>query len=206
MGMCLGSSVERKTQQYQSGKWCPQCSRERLSEKFRRKDGIAFYTELAKSRGGKLISSVEPKNAQQHLEWECAKGHRWRAKIINVQNGRWCPQCSSGVGERICRIYFEELFGHPFPSCWPEWLTIEGTRRQLDGYCEDLKLAFEHQGQQHRKIGTGRFSRRTVEDETRWDLKKITLCRERGATLLQIPEIPQLIVGSIDCTIGNLSQ
>ena len=189
----LGHQWSAKPTNIKSGRWCPLCKLEKLSEKFRRKDAIACYAELAESRGGKLVSTVEPKNAHQQLEWECARGHRWRAKTINVQNGRWCPQCSSGIGERICRVYFEELFQHPFPSQWPEWLIIEGTRRQLDGYCEDLKLAFEHQGQQHyRKIAGGKFTRRTVEEETRCDLQKIALCRERGVTLLQIPEIPQL--------------
>lgn len=45
----------------------------------------------------------------------------------------------------------EFLFGQPFPTVRPAWLTMPGYVHpsELDGYCESLGLAFEFQGNQH---------------------------------------------------------
>ena len=164
-----------------------------LSDRFRRKDSLAFYSSLAAEKGGKLLTAEEPKNSHQMLEWECARSHRWKAKANNIQNGKWCPTCSSGIGERICRIYFETLWGESFPSTWPDWLQRKGKRRQLDGYCEKLGIAFEHQGQQHyKKMKGSKFQRVTVERQIEEDRYKMEVCTSRNVRLFQIPEIPTL--------------
>jgi hypothetical protein len=176
-----------------SGRGCPECKKETLSERFRRKGSLAFFGKIAEDRGGSLLSTDEPKNSNEVLFWECARGHRWRAKASNVQNGKWCPECSGGRGERICRAYFEDLFGQPFPSMWPDWLVISGSRRQLDGYCDSLKLAFEHQGEQHyRDLGSVFRSKHSLAARQKVDEMKEELCRNRGVLLIQIPEVPRL--------------
>jgi hypothetical protein len=176
-----------------SGRWCPKCRNEKLSEKFRRTDALSLFRDVAASRGGKVLTTTAPRNDNQLIEWQCARGHKWRAKPNNILNGKWCPECSVGVGERICRLYFEQLFGQPFPCTWPEWLIIGGTRRELDGFCDQLGLAFEHQGQQHfRKVARFRVDDASLERGKRVDEAKINLCRKHGVTLIQIPEIPTL--------------
>ena len=176
-----------------SGRWCPVCKLENLSAHFRRKDSLEFYAAIASSRGGRVLTVEEPRNAQQKLLWECARGHRWLAKANNVQNGKWCPTCSTGYGERICRVYFEDLFSQPFPSTWPNWLIINGTRRQLDGYCPQIRLAFEHQGEQHYKklLGTY-FARTSLLHRKKVDREKMRLCHENGVKLIQVPGIPTM--------------
>ena len=189
----LGHRWKAKPSNVGSGRWCPVCKGEILSARFRRKASISFYDSIAESRGGKLLTVDEPRNSHQALLWQCARGHRWKAKANNIQNGKWCPTCSSGYGERICRAYFEDLFCRNFPSTWPEWLVIKGTRRQLDGYCPELGLSFEHQGEQHYSEMLGsHFARTPLSHRKAVDRRKIVLCRRNGVKLIQVPEIPRL--------------
>ena len=183
-----GHRWRAKPSNIKSGRWCPICRGEELSDKFRRTDALKFYREIAESRGGRLLTDSEPKNAQQSLKWECARGHRWLAKANSIHNGRWCPNCSGGVGERICRVYFEVLFGHSFPSTWPEWLIIHDTRRQLDGSCSELKLAFEHQGEQHySELAGSHFARNPLSIRQEVDRQQVDLCQKHGVTLIRVP-------------------
>ncbi len=175
------------------GRWCPECKYADLSDRFRRKGALAYYASIAEERGGRLLSDEEPRNALQKLRWRCARGHEWLAKPNSIQTGRWCPICSSGYGERICRVYFEALFSAKFPSSWPEWLVVRGTRRQLDGYCADLGLAFEHQGGQHYdELHGSQFARVPLAVRKSVDRRKVVLCARNGVKLIQIPEVPRL--------------
>jgi thiol-disulfide isomerase/thioredoxin len=62
---------------------------------------------------------------------------------------------------------------------------------ELDGYCQPLKIAFEHQGEQH-------YTTKSHLIRSKHDLSKIKLhdklkrklCKERDVVLIQIPEIP----------------
>jgi len=148
-----GHVWEAKPTNIKSGKWCPECRYEKLSKRFRTKNALKKYAAIAKERGGFLLTRKAQKNASSYAKWKCRQGYVFLAKINNVINGRWCRTCSSGRGERIVRSVFEQAFSAPFPSSWPDWLNFKGTRRQLDGYNERLKLAFEHQGFQHYRPG-----------------------------------------------------
>jgi Zn finger protein HypA/HybF involved in hydrogenase expression len=55
---------------------------------------------IALERSGKLISE-KYLGIFEHLEWECVKGHRFKAAPNNVKNsGSWCPKCL-GRGRNI---------------------------------------------------------------------------------------------------------
>jgi hypothetical protein len=60
---------------------------------------------------------------------------------------------------------------------------------ELDGYCEELKIAFEYNGIHHYKPHENNFRggnamfQRTIEN----DALKTKLCAERGVTLVVIP-------------------
>ena len=66
---------------------------ERLKEKGMTRgdtyDEAHHNLEAAKRRGGRCLST-RYLNKDQKLEWECAKGHRWRAALSNIrQHGTW---------------------------------------------------------------------------------------------------------------------
>jgi len=155
---------------------------------------IEQMQEAAKQRGGKCLSTTY-KTRKHHLKWECSMGHQWETTYNSIHRGSWCPICSSGLYERICRCYFEQLFKTPFPNTKPLWLkNSRGNQMELDGYSEKLKLAFEHQGEQHystkSKFASTKEELKQRQDD---DKKKKELCKDNGMLLICIPEVNKRI-------------
>jgi hypothetical protein len=69
-----------------SGSWCPRCAgTKRLT--------IGEMRRLAKRKSG-LCLSTEYINAWTHLDWQCVKGHTWKAVPVSIKHGgTWCPYC-----------------------------------------------------------------------------------------------------------------
>lgn len=164
-----------------AGHWCGKCSE-------KEKHTLLDAQKLAESRGGKCLSKKYISSRAELMIWKCKEGHVWKASYDNVNRGTWCRICAKGINERICRLFFEKLFGKKFPSLFPKWLVnSNGYKMELDGYCEDLKIAFEYQGQQHYKdtpyfnSGSG-FAKRK-----KYDIEKKKLCKKHGVVLFEIP-------------------
>jgi len=169
------------------GKWCPHCGGSFPLN-------INILKEVAEKRGGKCLSP-EYTNANAWYLWQCSEGHTWKAKYGNIYSGNWCKQCIGSTGERICRIFFEQIFKKEFPSVFPEWLKNKSGRRlQLDGFNEELKIAFEHQGEQHFKKTTI-YSKddKSLHQRIKYDNIKRNRCKEKGITLIEVPEINKKI-------------
>ena len=67
------------------GSWCPECALERnRGPGVREPLTIEEMQDIAKRLGGRCLSRTYT-NAQTHLLWECAKGHRWEAKPCNTK-------------------------------------------------------------------------------------------------------------------------
>jgi hypothetical protein len=166
------------------GSWCPHCAGNIKST-------IKEMRLLAESRDGKCLSSRFV-NAHEKLLWECANEHTWKARPHHVRNGSWCPECSSGLGERICREFFEQIFEKEFPRSFPEWLVNnKGNQMELDGYCQSLGLAFEHHGEQHYTTKTKFIkSERILRERQEDDEIRRKLCTRQGIVLIELPEIP----------------
>lgn len=165
-----------------AGTWCPHCAGAiKLS--------LKAMQETALSMGGECLST-EYSNSDEKLLWRCAAGHTWRAVAYHVRAGHWCPICMAGNSERICKDIFEQLFGKPFLRARPSWLlNSRGKKMELDGYCEELKLAFEYQGVQHFRHNDF-FHRGGVKDldqRKQDDYLKVRLCHEHGVHLVVIP-------------------
>lgn len=183
-----GHEWEANSNSIKSGTWCAVCSGSA-------KGTIGEMRKVAGQRAGKCLSSTYVSN-RKRLLWECKYGHQWKAAPSNVvSRGQWCPECASGLGERICRLYFEHLFEQPFPKSHPSWL--RGRKDypwELDGYNESLGLAFEHQGQQHYKKAYYQ-SENKFDELRRRDRRKRDICRRHGVVLIAIPEVPTLTQG-----------
>ncbi len=169
------------------GHWCPKCAGQHTYT-------IKDLRTIANKRGGELLSNKRG-NSKTKLKWKCKMGHIWTGITGQVVAGRWCPECSKGLGERICRTYFEEIFKDKFPTKYPNWLkTEEGKQLELDGYCENKNIAFEHNGRQHYEID-GLFTKNNDDLAKRksYDKIKEKLCKENGVKLVVIPEIGSLL-------------
>jgi hypothetical protein len=138
---------------------------------------------IAIERGGKCLSD-EYLGAHIKLKWQCNLAHEWCANPNNIKNGTWCPQCSIGIGERVCKIVFETLFNNKFVKVRPDWLIspISNRNLELDGYCEELNIAFEYNGKQH-------YSDDTIYPRSQYDLFKIQKCQSKSVKLFLIMEI-----------------
>jgi hypothetical protein len=171
--------------------WCPRCSSIRNAKVKRAVGRYDDLQEIARSRGGRCVSN-EYLSMHHYIRWECLEGHQWDAKPSDIMHGNWCPRCSSGVGEEICRAFFEQLFDQKFPRKSPHWLlNSNGNRMELDGYCSDLKLAFEHHGEQHYTTkGFYIKSQDKLKERQQADAEKCAICERRGVILIEIPEVP----------------
>jgi hypothetical protein len=163
-----------------NGTWCPVCGGSFLLN-------ISQMRKAANGFGGHCLSKKYV-NSKTHLLWRCSEGHEWNAKSDHVLKGHWCPTCSSGISERICRALLERITGVLFPKTRPNWLKNErGRQMELDGYAQSLKLAFEYQGYQHFKpipfidSNLEKLKVRQQDDE-----RKRQLCFQHGVTLLEI--------------------
>ena len=101
-----------------------------------------------------------------------------------------CPNCSNKKSENLSREILEEYTGLKFPTVRPEFLKNikTGSNLELDGYCEDLKLAFEYQGKQHYEYIS--FFHKKEEDFKKQqdrDLLKLELCNNNSIDVIIIP-------------------
>ena len=169
----------------QQGNGCPKCS------------GVARVTleelqELAGSRGGECLAS-EIVGVDFHVRWRCGDGHEWEAVPASVKAGRWCAECQAGFSERACRALLERLTGWLFPKLArikiPWLVNSRGKRMELDGYSEEIGVAFEYNGRQHYdpinhfyRGDDSKFRQRQEDDANRR-----LLCEQHGVRLIEIP-------------------
>ena len=168
-----------------SNSWCPTCA-------IKNKSTLEECQELAISRGGKCLSTKYI-NANISMEWKCKEETHpsWLATFSSLKNSKtWCPYCSKSRSEKLCREILKEYTGLSFASIRPDWLKndVSGHNLELDGFCEDLRLAFEYQGEQHDKYiphfhrNEGDFERQQERDKL-----KLDLCKKHNIDVLIIP-------------------
>lgn len=180
-----GHEWQAKPNNVRHGTWCPYCRGMNQT--------IAELRALASSRGGECLSQQYHGQAKKY-EWRCSDNHVWVATAYSIKNGTWCPRCRVNFGEEICRMYFEALFRKPFPKCRPTFLyTGPHGVMELDGYCEELRLAFEHHGLQHyRRVSRFQPTEQDFREQQRRDADKLNACRAAGVTVIETPAIPEM--------------
>lgn len=174
----------------EKGSWCPECKLIKLREKASDKRiSINLIREIAKERGGELLSN-EYERVTQKLKWRCKEGHVFEANLHQIKSsGSWCPVCTTNISERICKDFFEFIFSAPFPKKRPSWLiNSRGNIMELDGYNEELGIAFEYQGRQHyKKIDFFHKNEDSLKKRIEDDSLKKVLCANRGIVLIDVP-------------------
>jgi hypothetical protein len=66
-----------------------------LSARFRTKNAIQKYRQVARKRGGFLLTRKAPPNQREHLQWRCRNGHIFWSQPNNVLSGKWCKRCAA---------------------------------------------------------------------------------------------------------------
>jgi hypothetical protein len=146
---------------------------------------------FAAARNASLLSKEIAPN--QRLQWKCQMGHTFHLKYEDARDeGLWCDKCPTvgSAGEARCRRIFETLLGVPFPQIRPAFLIREATGQplELDGYNEELKLAFEYQGVQHYQFSQKwHGSLEELQRQRDRDAEKVVMCQQHGVALLVIP-------------------
>ncbi len=161
------------------------------------KKKYSYYDAVAwaENRNASILS---PESAYQDvnskLSWLCSEGHEFWQSFYNVYyHACWCTRCTINVQEEICRFFLEQMFGKKFPSTRPIWcVNSKGKRLELDGYNEELLLAFEHNGLQHYRI----CKALNIDDDQEKlarrqdnDMQKQQLCHLHQVRLIIIPEM-----------------
>jgi hypothetical protein len=93
--------------------------------------------------------------------------------------------------ERECRRILQDLhFPFVFDKIRPEWLRSPLTYEliELNGYNEQLKIAFEYQGEHHAKLSYfNNYDKQLLFEQQERDNHKVSECARRGITLIVIP-------------------
>ncbi len=92
--------------------------------------------------------------------------------------------------EEHCRKIFEAIYGKSFVTCRPDFLynPETGQNLELDGYNEELAIAFEYNGKQHYEYPNAfHKSEEEFKNQVRRDIFKKKICKDLGITLISIP-------------------
>jgi hypothetical protein len=157
------------------GTWCGRCKGHGKSI-----DDIRTMTE---KRGGQLLSDTFI-GVDKKYEFKCSVGHSFSMTFAKMQGGQWCSICSKGSkSEELVRVVMEQIFGHEFKRVRPNWLKNDrNVPMELDGYSQDLKIAFEYQGRQHYETMLFLMDQ-DLKRIQKNDRLKAKICRDRGVSL-----------------------
>jgi len=189
----------------QQGSWCPDCAGNRPKTYEKIKDIAEFRGKEENGIAGKLLTTKDKfeelkkkkSPSQIILKWKCGiKNHKpWNTTYDSVLRGHWCPYCSEGKSEEICRWFFEQIFKKKFSKIsLSKIIPKYSGRMHLDGYAEIqimkkiFRLGFEYNGIQHYKFPN--FFHKNYQEflrQIQTDKVKKTLCENNKILLIIVP-------------------
>jgi len=189
--------------------WCPECGKTQRAESRTNKDALSIAKAHATEMGGYCLST-DYFSARDYLQWKCShEAHpTWYAWYDTViRQGHWCPECSNtkNISENRVRAFFEEFFGKKFPSIRPTWNINPwtGNLLELDGYCKEFNLAFEHDGEHHFEVIRGKKPYDLTYQKFK-DHQKKKNCQRQGILLINIPIVPHGYRNDFDYMFSNI--
>ena len=171
---------------HKMGHGCAKCEFENNADR-KRKSLETFVVESRKIHGEKYdYSKVEYNNGHTKVTIICMEhGEFEMTPSSHIHQGSSCPSCSNFKSENLCRSILQTITGQQFIKIRPSFL--QGL--ELDGYCEELKIAFEYQGRQHYYY-TPHFHRNGIRDLISQNIRdkiKKNICDKTGIRLITIP-------------------
>lgn len=169
-------------------KKCPVCTKKEKNKK-RIKEQTKIIKEICHNIGYKTKNIEQYKNAKSKIIFICNNNHEFQCNSNNFKNGKRCPHCNVYKNEEECREILEKITGKKFKRCRPIFLVKKenGNRMELDGYCEELKMAFEYDGEQHFKPQPFFGGEKKFQQLTKNDRLKDELCLKNDIILIRIP-------------------
>lgn len=135
---------------------------------------------------------------QIHLFFTGSHDNKWIIRLDGTKTRNTNVSPPSKSEARIIAIA-ERLTGKKFPCIRPNWLRDGGAPLELDGYCEELKVAIEFQGPLHTKWFSSREPYETYIARVERDEAKKTICARAGVALIVIDnEVLKLTPNSIE--------
>lgn len=180
-----------------NNKWCPYCSHKKLCDD----DNCQFcflnsFASHYRSQFASVKNKKRPRslflNSGELYKFDCHECNReFETKISYVNNmNSWCPNCSKSKTEKIVRSIFEKYFNTTFPCVRLDTFKNPKTNfsLELDGYNENLQIAFEYNGIQHYEF-TPYFHKNKENLFKQQERDELTreLCKKHGITLIEIP-------------------
>lgn len=185
-----GREFWSRSDQIKKGNWSP-------FEK-----GIGFSNEhyidelkkIAEKRGGKIISKKYI-NSKTKLEFEDRNGERFWANSHSIKKGVWSPFEGFGISEEIARQCLEYIFEQKFIKTRSVLTRIGKHPLELDGYNENISVAFEYQGEQHYDVQSIISNKKDKENILKRiqtnDKEKLVICEQKGIILIVIKFFPK---------------
>jgi len=161
---------------------CPSC--------FKSEYDYEYCCKLAKERDGEFRSKIKIVKSKKYYTWYCNKCEKeWKTTFDSIKTkDSWCPNCSCKTENKV-RDLFKKVLKKDFIKCRPKWLRNPETNHplELDGYCKDLKTAFEYQGYQHYVLSHfNNYSEIALKKQKQIDRYKKKVCEEKGINLITI--------------------
>lgn len=180
-------------------KFCPYCSplKKKTIEEIKlnaEKRGFICLSDAYYGIGKKLL-------------WQCKYHHEWMASPNDVFNSNsGCPECKRYKTEAKVKFALENYFeGKKFQKK-SKIKTNYGFNLELDGYNQELNIAFEYNGIQHYEYSPfyHKENKLNFEKQRIRDAKKIEFCGNNKIHLITIPYTAKSNLELAECIINAL--
>ena len=163
------------------GHFCPECGWVRTG--LANKNDAQWLHDLCKEKGIVWLEKKDKvyKGTNKKHWFLCPEQHEWQTKPNSIQSGSGCHECSAHRTERKVRGLFEYIFQDTFNKSWARGI-------ELDGYNENLQIAFEYNGYQHYEVAHfDAYSKKGLKERKERDSQRRRVCKKLGIRLIEIP-------------------